>query len=114
MSTKHFHEFVESLRNNTESIRNNLTDQKIELWHSATGIAGESGELLDIVKKIVAYDKPLDKDKLLDEAGDVIHYVAQLLNVLGLTIDDAIDNNKTKLKKRYPNGNTTSHIKKNS
>ena len=36
------------------------------------GLAGESGEVLDMVKKWVFHDKDLDKDHLKKELGDVM------------------------------------------
>jgi NTP pyrophosphatase (non-canonical NTP hydrolase) len=78
--------------------------------HASMGLAGEAGECLDLVKKSYAYDKPLDTDKLIEEAGDAFHYLNMLCLKLGealgkpFGIQDLIDHNVTKLRKRYPNG----------
>lgn len=74
--------------------------------HACVGLAGESGECLDIVKKSWVYDKPLDKEKLQEEAGDTLHYLTMLCIKMGWTWQDLINNNVTKLKKRYPDGFT--------
>ena len=42
--------------------------------------------------------------KLQEEAGDTLHYLTMLCVKMGWTWQDLIDNNTTKLKKRYPNG----------
>jgi NTP pyrophosphatase (non-canonical NTP hydrolase) len=45
-----------------------------DLVHGSLGMAGEAGEIVDVVKKLFAYDKPLDKDGLLLEIGDCFWY----------------------------------------
>jgi len=74
--------------------------------HAAIGLAGEAGEVLDIVKKSWVYGKALDEAKLQEEAGDVLHYLTMLCIKMGWTWQDLIDNNTAKLNKRYPNGYT--------
>jgi NTP pyrophosphatase (non-canonical NTP hydrolase) len=77
-----------------------------ELVHTTLGIAGESGEVVDIIKKHVAYGKPLDLSKLADELGDLFHYISRLIYLTGLTLEDIQAVNLGKLQKRYPNGYT--------
>lgn len=74
--------------------------------HAAAGLAGESGEVLDLIKKHWVYNKPLDREKLLEEMGDVHHYFTQLCLITGFTLEDVIANNTAKLIKRYPEGYT--------
>ena len=74
---------------------------------AALGIAGESGEVADIIKKVVHHRHPLDeatREKLLKELGDVLWYVAHAASVLGVTLDDVAYANVEKLRKRYPDG----------
>ncbi len=71
------------------------------------GIAGEAGEVADIIKKIVHHRHPLDEltqDKLAKELGDVLWYIAHASNVLGLNLADIAQANIDKLRKRYPDG----------
>ncbi|SMF51828.1 nucleoside triphosphate pyrophosphohydrolase family protein [Pseudobacteriovorax antillogorgiicola] len=75
-----------------------------ELIHACMGLCGETGEIMDLVKKSVNYDKPLDQDKLLEECGDVIHYLARILDLNELTLQDAMNHNLEKLNKRFPEG----------
>jgi NTP pyrophosphatase (non-canonical NTP hydrolase) len=75
--------------------------------HAAVGLAGEAGEVLDLVKKtwVVGSDlKPLDDVKVQTEAGDVLHYLMMLCVVHGWTLEDLAANNKRKLDQRYPDG----------
>jgi NTP pyrophosphatase (non-canonical NTP hydrolase) len=71
------------------------------------GIAGEAGEVADVVKKILFHGKPFDdetKAHLLKEIGDVVWYADRLLMLLGLHLDDAMRANVEKLRERYPDG----------
>lgn len=82
-----------------------LTPEKCNLWHMATGVAGEAGELLDAVKKHVAYNKLLDIKNVIEELGDLEFYMEGLRQQLGINREDTLLNNYYKLMtKRYPNG----------
>jgi NTP pyrophosphatase (non-canonical NTP hydrolase) len=76
--------------------------------HAAVGIAGEAGEVLDAVKKTWIYGKELDRENLLEESGDLLFYIVALLTENGFTLEDAMQANIEKLKKRYPEGYTDS------
>ena len=65
------------------------------------GLAGESGEVCDIIKKEKGHNKPLDVEHLKEELGDVLWYVANLCSVYDIRIQDVIDTNVAKLQKRY-------------
>ncbi len=67
----------------------------------ATGIAGEAGELLDAVKKAVAYNRPLDVENVREELGDLEFYMAGLRQCCGITREETLIANKNKLGKRY-------------
>lgn len=47
------------------------------------GLAGESGEVLDMVKKWIFHEKKMDKYHLKKELGDVMWYVAMLCESFG-------------------------------
>lgn len=68
------------------------------------GLSGESGEVLDIVKKWIFHEKGLDRDHLKKELGDVMWYVAMICESAGFTLDEIMKMNVDKLKARYPEG----------
>lgn len=68
------------------------------------GLAGESGEVLDIVKKWIFHENGLDIDHLKKELGDVMWYVAMICESAGFTLDEIMKMNIDKLKARYPEG----------
>ena len=68
------------------------------------GLAGESGELLDLFKKWIFHAKPLDEEHAKKELGDVMWYVAEIAYYLGWDLDEIMSMNIDKLKARYPKG----------
>ena len=82
-------------------IQDSLTGQSIDLWHMATGISGEAGELLDAVKKHVIYNKTLDVTNVIEELGDLEFYMEGLRQNLNITREETIEKNIEKLSVRY-------------
>ena len=77
------------------------------LTTAAVGMSAESGEFLEIVKKMVFQGKPWNDDNrehLIIELGDVMWYVANACMALDISFDDVIRGNVKKLEKRYPGG----------
>ena len=77
------------------------------LTTAGVGLAAESGEFLEIVKKMVFQGKPWNDDNrehLIIELGDVMWYVAQACLALNVEFDDVVRGNVKKLEKRYPGG----------
>ena len=77
------------------------------LLTAGVGLNAESGEFLEIVKKMVFQGKPWDeanREHLVIELGDVIWYAANACMALGISFEDVVARNVTKLEKRYPGG----------
>ena len=74
------------------------------LINSVMGLCGESGEAIDIVKKWLAQGHQLDKEHLAKELGDIAWYLAEAATALDLNLEDILEANIEKLKKRYPEG----------
>lgn len=84
-----------------------LTPHSAHLIHMAIGISGEAGELLDAVKKHAIYVKPIDRENVIEELGDLEFYMAGLRQGLGITRQETLDANVEKLRKRYEGLNYT-------
>ena len=82
-------------------------DKKDVLINGVMGLCGESGEVIDIVKKHLAQGHELDKEKIIKELGDVAWYMAEIATVLEVELEDVLVQNIEKLKKRYPEGFST-------
>lgn len=78
--------------------------QKDILINSVMGLCGESGEAIDVVKKWLAQGHDLDKAHLAKELGDIAWYLAEAATALDLPLEEILQANLDKLKKRYPEG----------
>ena len=109
--------FVDAVTSNSSKDFVSLADRLGELAReganierlttAGVGLAAESGEFLEIVKKMVFQGKPWNDDNrehLIIELGDVMWYVAQACIALDISFDDVIRGNVRKLEKRYPGG----------
>lgn len=68
------------------------------------GITGETGEVVDLFKKHLFQGHDLDIQHLKEELGDVMFYMVNLCNLIGVQMEDVIEGNYNKLLKRYPEG----------
>lgn len=75
-----------------------------DLCVTALGLAGESGEVADMIKKWVGHKHPRDVVKMKEELGDVLWYLARMATLMGCTLDEVARMNVAKLEKRYPDG----------
>lgn len=99
-----YSQFVQNLCKSGTDILNQLQCHEAHLVHMAMGASGEAGELLDAIKKATIYRKPLDKENVIEECGDILFFVQGILNYYCLTLDDAVEQNREKLSKRYSAG----------
>lgn len=68
------------------------------------GIAGEAGEVADLIKKFNFHGKPFDRDKLIKEMGDVYWYLEYLGAAIGVDTLEIQQANAAKTRARFPNG----------
>ncbi|WP_036480316.1 nucleoside triphosphate pyrophosphohydrolase family protein [Myxosarcina sp. GI1] len=91
-------------------------EKAIAIW--CMGLAGETGEAIDYLKKVVAHGHQLDKNKIALELGDILWYLAVLAEELDLDLEAIATKNIEKLKARYPQGfsseNSINRINTNS
>lgn len=86
------------------------------LLTAGIGLASETGELNEIIKKIFFQGKPLNADNvhhMKRELGDIMWYWANACTALGLDPNDVIDENVRKLEARYPGGKFDAHYSEN-
>jgi NTP pyrophosphatase (non-canonical NTP hydrolase) len=80
------------------------------------GLAAESGEFIEVPKKIIFQGKPLDDAAVFHlkrELGDVMWYWINACRALNLDPNDVIDENVRKLESRYPGGTFDAHYSEN-
>lgn len=72
--------------------------------NAALGLTGEAGEVADEVKKCLYQGREWDSEKIIEELGDVMWYVALMAEYFGAPLDFVMEYNIDKLRKRYPDG----------
>ena len=112
-----YEKFVDAVTSDSSKDFVSLADRLVELDReganierlttAGVGLAAESGEFLEIVKKMVFQGKPWDdanREHLIIELGDIMWYVAQATQALDISFEEVIEVNIKKLEKRYPGG----------
>lgn len=75
-----------------------------DLLNGVMGLCGEAGEVSDLIKKMIFHGHSVDIEKIKKELGDVCWYIAMICYAIDLDLEDVMQANIDKLKKRYPNG----------
>lgn len=78
-------------------------DNMMILWN-ALGLAGEAGEVAEMVKKGILHQHGLFYEKMAKELGDCLWYIAALCTKMELDMGEVMAANIEKLKIRYPDG----------
>ena len=78
--------------------------KSIRILHGAMGITGEAGEIMEMLKKHLNYNRELDLLDLKEELGDICWYMAIILDELDSSFEEIMYINIKKLSKRYSKG----------
>ena len=112
-----YQKFVDAVTSEASTDFLSLSDRLVELDEkganierlltAGVGINAEGGEFLEIIKKMIFQGKPFNeanREHMIIELGDLMWYVAQACMALGVSFDEVIARNVSKLEKRYPGG----------
>jgi len=86
------------------------------LLTACLGLAAESGEFIEVPKKMFFQGKPLNDENVFHmkrELGDIMWYWVNACRALNLDPNDVIDENVRKLESRYPGGSFDAHYSEN-
>ena len=98
---------LDQLKKSFDQIEEDSKIKTPRLLTAALGLGSETGEFVEIVKKMFLQGKPPSEDNIFHmkrELGDVLWYWVQGCIALGFTPDEVMDENINKLESRYPNG----------
>jgi NTP pyrophosphatase (non-canonical NTP hydrolase) len=68
------------------------------------GLCGEAGEVSEPIKKQIRGSKPVDREALKLELGDVLHYACAIANHFGIDMEEVLYLNIKKLEAREAAG----------
>ena len=86
------------------------TEKEILTW--GLGIAGEAGDVASCIKKTFIHAND-QKEGIKENIGDVLWYSAMICNFFNWDMQELLNKNIEKLKKRYPQGFTIKDAKRN-
>ena len=95
---------MESLKKSMDDIESNSSIQMPRLLTAALGLGSETGEFVEIVKKMVLQGTPASEDNIFHmkrELGDIMWYWTTACASLGLDPFEVINENQKKLEARY-------------
>lgn len=104
MNPNEYQQLALSTEADQEKILNRLYrmgTQGIRLDNGGRGLADDAGEVNGVIKRYIEYGEPLDTAGLLEECGDCLWRICQVLAAAGLTLEQCMDANLAKLKVRY-------------
>ena len=99
-----FDKMTLALAKDGADIKRELTPEQASLLHMSVGVSTEANELLDAIKKHTIYQKPLDVENVKEELGDLLFYMSNLMQSVGLSFKDVLQHNIDKLSVRYASG----------
>lgn len=96
--------YRQEVMRNCPNFSNDTIEKKLSL--AGLGVAGEAGEVADLIKKILHHDValPAVREKLIKEMGDVYWYLEYLCAAIDTTQEEVQITNVQKLHARHPNG----------
>ena len=95
---------IEDLKKSLDNIQDNSPIDTPRLLTAALGLGSETGEFVEIVKKMILQGKPADQDNIFHmkrELGDIMWYWATACAALDLDPHEVIAENQKKLEARY-------------
>lgn len=78
-----------------------LTKEEAGVIDWTLGIAGEAGEIIDIIQHHIYHGQPFDRMELAKEIGDCLWYLTALCEELGMRVEDCMELNVAKLRYRH-------------
>ena len=99
MTTKEYEREVIRTTDHSLDHRNMMID-------AALCLAGEAGEVVELIKKWAYRGHELDRTHVLEELSDVAWALTRLSLGYGFTLDQIMEANAEKMRIRYPEGFT--------
>lgn len=77
---------------------------------TAMGLAGEAGEVSELIKKHLFHDRRNIRAELIEELGDTLAYLVAHADAWGISLEEIIAANVRKRAERYPSNAAFSEV----
>lgn len=98
-------EFLKNYQEGCKRTAGGFESQKEEIMTWGLGIAGESGDVAGCIKKTFSHGNDQTAG-IKENLGDTLWYIAMICNFFNWNLEDVLNENAEKLRKRYPQGFT--------
>lgn len=102
-------EYQKLCKNTAQDFENK--EKEIMSW--GLGIAGEAGDVAGCIKKTFSHNND-QKQGIKENLGDTLWYIAMICNFFNWDLEEVLEENIAKLKKRYPEGFTHKDASRNN
>lgn len=96
-------EFLKKYQDFCKSVSKKYDDPEKEIMTWGLGVSGEAGDIAGCIKKTVSH-KDSQTLGIKENLGDTLWYITAICNFYGWNLEDIINENTDKLKKRYSGG----------
>jgi NTP pyrophosphatase (non-canonical NTP hydrolase) len=79
-------------------------DARDRLLDASAGLSEEAAEVLGLIRKKTFQGRDVDRDRLVEELGDVLWCLSVTAHALGISMSEVAERNQEKLAKRHPTG----------
>lgn len=103
--TSLFKEHLDNVINPSWNFAKRCKTPEDHILNAVLGLGGEAGEVVDQIKKALYHTtKPegFHREKIVSELGDVFFYAIKFMELMGISLEECIVANKTKLESRHP------------
>jgi len=105
MNLKEYQDFCKATAKKFET-----PEKEIMTW--GLGITGEAGDIAGCIKKTFIHENNQIAG-IKENVGDMLWYAAMICNFFSWNLEEVLNENAEKLKKRYPEGFSISDAKRN-
>ena len=106
-------DFLKKYQEDCKKTLKKIEDKDKEIMTWGLGISGEAGDVAGCIKKTFVHMNDQTAG-IKENLGDTLWYIAMICNFFGWNLQDILNENLEKLKKRYPLGFKTEHAKRNN
>ncbi len=99
-----FAEYEDNAMRTWSGLAGGDTADQAALLNAVLGLCGEAGEVADLLKKTKFQGHELNREKVADELGDILWYIALGCKALHVPMEEIARRNVDKLRRRYPDG----------
>jgi NTP pyrophosphatase (non-canonical NTP hydrolase) len=94
-----------------KTAKKDFKTEKEEILTWGCGISGEAGDVASCIKKTFMHNKDV-KEGIMENLGDMFWYSAMICNFFNWDMNEILQKNIEKLKKRFPEGFTYEAVKR--